>query len=150
MKQNKELHVIRAWLLAFMILLFLSGLTAIPIERELALLLQLLSAPGNLHNWLLQVHGAYQQVEQEHPFLLYGYDWLAFAHFILAILFIEQCFKECITCCIIWRQRRHKEFELRHPVLISDPAQLFRKYAIRICRLPDSKLRCSSDIILLG
>lgn len=27
-------------------------------------------------------------VKQEYPFLLYGYDWLAFAHFVLAILFI--------------------------------------------------------------
>jgi hypothetical protein len=88
MKQNKKLHLIRLWLLAFVVLLFLSGLTAIPVDRELALLLQVFSAPGNLHSWLLRVNGAYKEVELVQPFLLYGYDWLAFAHFILAILFI--------------------------------------------------------------
>jgi hypothetical protein len=31
---------------------------------------------------------AYRQVNENHSFLLYGYDWLAFAHFVLAILFI--------------------------------------------------------------
>ena len=41
-----------------------------------------------MHDWLFRVYGAYKVVELEHAFLLYGYDWLAFAHFILAILFI--------------------------------------------------------------
>ena len=27
-------------------------------------------------------------IEAEYPFLLYGYDWLAFAHIVLSILFI--------------------------------------------------------------
>ena len=31
---------------------------------------------------------AYRLVNAQYPFLLYGYDWLAFAHFVLAILFI--------------------------------------------------------------
>jgi hypothetical protein len=31
---------------------------------------------------------AYREVDRTYPFLLYGYDWLAFAHFVLAILFI--------------------------------------------------------------
>jgi hypothetical protein len=31
---------------------------------------------------------AYREVNEKYPFLIYGYDWLAFAHFVLAILFI--------------------------------------------------------------
>jgi len=29
-----------------------------------------------------------KHTSKDHPFLFYGYDWLAFAHFMLAILFI--------------------------------------------------------------
>jgi hypothetical protein len=40
--------------------------------------------------WFLaiQFHAAFNEVSVQHPFLFYGYDWLAFAHFVLAILFI--------------------------------------------------------------
>jgi hypothetical protein len=31
---------------------------------------------------------AVANMNKEYPFLAYGYDWLAFAHFLLAILFI--------------------------------------------------------------
>jgi hypothetical protein len=71
-----------------MIVLFLSGLTAIPVEAELSFLLQLFSSSTTLHHWLEKVLSAYKNVNDGTPFLLYGYDWLAFAHFILAILFI--------------------------------------------------------------
>ena len=75
-------------LLLFIVVLFLSGLTAIPIDAELSLLVQRLSNDSLLYSWLQKVRLAYQQVNRLHPFLLYGYDWLAFAHFVLAILFI--------------------------------------------------------------
>lgn len=71
-----------------MIILFLSGLTAIPVEGELEFLLKIFSSPTQLHQWLNKVLSAYKTVNNETPFLLYGYDWLAFAHFILAVLFI--------------------------------------------------------------
>jgi hypothetical protein len=88
MKQNKTIRLIRQLLLAFIVMLFLSGLTAIPIEAELTFLLKIFSSPTQLHNWLERVLSAYKNVNNDTPFLLYGYDWLAFAHFILAILFI--------------------------------------------------------------
>jgi len=71
-----------------MIILFLSGLTAIPINAELSFLLKIFSSPSELHSWLEKVLSAYKKVNNDTPFLLYGYDWLAFAHFILATLFI--------------------------------------------------------------
>ena len=88
MKQNKNLLLIRRLLLFFIIILFLSGLTAIPIDAELSFLLQFFPADTQMHFWLDKVFTAYRKVNEEHPFLLYGYDWLAFAHFVLAILFI--------------------------------------------------------------
>jgi hypothetical protein len=83
-----ELKILRACLLFFIIMLFLSGATAIPINMELSLLIKI-SPPGNLFSqWLQKVLSAYRNINGQYPFLLYGYDWLAFAHFILAILFI--------------------------------------------------------------
>jgi len=88
MKEKKNLQDIRRLLLAFMIVLFLSGLTAIPVQAELSFLLKIFNQPTQLHNWLEKVLSGYKNVNNDTPFLLYGYDWLAFAHFILAILFI--------------------------------------------------------------
>lgn len=88
MKQSATLRQIRLLLLLFMIALFLSGATAIPIDAELSFLLKHLPGTGSFHDWLEKVLLAYRQTAAMHPFLLYGYDWLAFAHFILTILFI--------------------------------------------------------------
>lgn len=85
---EKDIRLIRKLLLFFMAALFLSGLTAIPIDFELLLLLKIVSSQSLFHNWLQKVLSAYQNVKHDTPFLIYGYDWLAFAHFILAILFI--------------------------------------------------------------
>jgi len=88
MKEKKTFQDIRRLLLAFMMVLFLSGLTAIPVQAELSFLLKIFNRPTQLHNWLEKVLSGYKNVNNDTPFLLYGYDWLAFAHFILAILFI--------------------------------------------------------------
>lgn len=88
MKTNKTLLLIRQLLLSFIIILFLSGLTVIPVEAELTFLLKIFPSSTQLYYWLQKVLTAYKNVNNDTPFLLYGYDWLAFAHFILAILFI--------------------------------------------------------------
>jgi hypothetical protein len=87
-REPKARQLIKRLLVFFMVCLFLSGLTALPIEWELSILLGVFHSPTVLHAWLLKVVRAYHEVGQDHPFLLYGYDWLAFAHFILAILFV--------------------------------------------------------------
>ena len=86
--KHKEIKIIK-WLVAFFIgALFVSGLTAIPVGPELSSLLQFLSSDSFMYYWLQKVLSAYRQVNEQYPFMLYGYDWLAFAHFVLAILFI--------------------------------------------------------------
>jgi len=57
----------------------------------LSFLLKYFSSSTPLHYWLENVLSAYKNVNNDTPFLLYGYDWLAFAHFILVILFIGPC-----------------------------------------------------------
>lgn len=71
--------------------LFVSGVTVWPAIPELKLLIAIVwgnAAPtGELHRFILEVIAALDAVNRDYPFLLYGYDWLAFAHICLAILF---------------------------------------------------------------
>src|SRR5215218_7183122 len=83
-----SLIVIRRLLILFIVALFISGLTAIPIDTQLSFLLDNLAKGTTLYSWIEKVLHAYREVNTAYPFLLYGYDWLAFAHFVLAILFI--------------------------------------------------------------
>ena len=85
---KKEIKIIRRWIIFFMISLFLSGLTAMPAETELAFLTRHIPANTVLGNWLNIVYTGVANTNREYPFIAYGYDWLAFAHFVLALLFI--------------------------------------------------------------
>ena len=82
------MKTIRLLLLIIIIGLVISGLTAIPIEAELSALLNMTAPDTGLYQWLSKVLAAYKTTAASYPFLIYGYDWLAFAHFLLAILFI--------------------------------------------------------------
>ena len=77
------------WL--FIIGLILSGVTAIPLQGELNLLMNLFGSNGDsseMARWLLRVRDALTQTQAQHPFLFYGTDWLAFGHFVIALVFI--------------------------------------------------------------
>ncbi|HEX2606627.1 MAG TPA: hypothetical protein VHK91_04570 [Flavisolibacter sp.] len=86
--EHKALKSIRVWLGIFMVSLFISGLTAIPVDAQLSILTSLIRKDTVLYEWLYKALAAYREVNARFPFLLYGYDWLAFAHFVLALLFI--------------------------------------------------------------
>lgn len=85
---EKNIKIIRRWTVFFIVVLFLSGLTAMPAETELGLLVKFVSADNAFGFWLHKVYDALVETNAKAPFLAYGYDWLAFAHFMLAILFI--------------------------------------------------------------
>jgi hypothetical protein len=86
----KEVRIkkIRTALVVFMTGLFLSGLTAIPLIPELSWLLSNTPEGTSFYTWLQRVLIALEDTQEKYPFVFYGFDWLAFAHFILAILFI--------------------------------------------------------------
>lgn len=71
--------------------LFVSGVTVWPAIPELKFAVTLLwgdSEPNaGLHLFLTEVIQSLEYTSKTHPYLLYGYDWLAFAHICLAILF---------------------------------------------------------------
>lgn len=88
------LRLIRIWLAIFIIALVVSGVTAFPLEAEVRIGLDILRAtpvsqwmPG-LVEWLERIRGALIATNDAYPFLAYGTDWLAFAHLVIAVLFI--------------------------------------------------------------
>lgn len=86
--KTPEIKPVKRLIAFFIVVLFLSGITAIPINEELSFLLKYIPVDRSIHAWLNKVLLAYTEVNTNYPFLLYGYDWLAFAHVVLAILFI--------------------------------------------------------------
>jgi hypothetical protein len=82
----KTITKIRKALLVFIVLLVLSGVTAFPLKAEMDYLLRNKDVfPTFLTNWIQQVHLA---VHATPDAILYGTDWLAFAHIIIALFFI--------------------------------------------------------------
>lgn len=81
---------IRRWIVFFMIALVLSGLTAFALETELGWLVSgwPLTRGGALYGWIERVYAALRDMNGRYPFLAYGYDWLAFAHLVIAVAFI--------------------------------------------------------------
>lgn len=69
--------------------LAVSGLTAFPLETELEWLVSHSSGfPEAMNKWLQTIYLAIMKTNQNYPYLSYGTDWLAFAHLMLALLFI--------------------------------------------------------------
>jgi len=85
---NREKQIVRNWLRVFIAALFISGLTAIPVERELSYIVDHFPFEGSIKGFLDEVLIGIRHTSNDYPILFYGYDWLAFAHFALAILFI--------------------------------------------------------------
>ena len=79
---------IRWIIIFFMSALIVSGATAIPGETELTVILQHIPADGTIGRLLTVVLHAVQETGANYPFLFYGNDWLAFAHFVIAVTFI--------------------------------------------------------------
>jgi len=95
MDTHRRLFWIRTILVFFVLALGVSGFTAIPLRFELKILN---SIAGNgtivediiplLAVWISLVHNALENLYQDYAFLAYGYDWLAFGHFVIAIAFL--------------------------------------------------------------
>jgi len=62
--------------------------TALPLETELRILTQWTVAGTGAAEWFLRIRDALIETNAKYPFIAYGTDWLAFAHFVIAIAFI--------------------------------------------------------------
>ena len=90
MKKDIELkRKIKGWIILFIVLLVLSGITAFPIESELSFLLKHSSSFSvSLQQWLSKIYLEVKKTNTDFPHLSYGTDWLAFAHIVIATAFI--------------------------------------------------------------
>lgn len=80
---------IKNLIILFIICLVLSGITAFPIETELAIINDNISSfPEVIQNWINTVYLAVKNTNENFPYLSYGTDWLAFAHIVIAVAFI--------------------------------------------------------------
>ncbi len=80
---------IRVLIITFIVFLILSGITAFPLEAELKFLVDSsTSSPVSLREWLNTVYQAIKDTNNNYPFMSYGTDWLAFAHIVIAVVFI--------------------------------------------------------------
>lgn len=96
MAQPNYLCRIRFWLAVFIAGLVFSGVTAFPLQTELAWTVSALKA-GSLRSiaqstqllpWIERVSDGLSTTNAHYPFLAYGTDWLAFAHLVIAVAFI--------------------------------------------------------------
>jgi hypothetical protein len=89
-----ELRLIRTWLAVVITGLILSGVTAFPLQTELDAIVNvsvrtnLAASAPHLAEWLSRVDAALNDTNMSYPFVSYGTDWLAFAHLVIAAIFI--------------------------------------------------------------
>lgn len=88
MSKTKLTSQIRIWIIFFVIVLVLSGVTAFPIQTEINYLANSCKwLPTFLYNWILQIQQGINDSYAKYPFLAYGTDWLAFAHIVIGMAF---------------------------------------------------------------
>lgn len=82
----KTLTKIRIVLLAFIVLLILSGLTAFPVRTEISFLTRHINSfPVFFQNWIRELNATISSTPEV---MLYGTDWLGFAHIVISLFFI--------------------------------------------------------------
>lgn len=92
-EEQRTRRRVRIWLAVFVVGLVLSGVTAFPLEAESRWLVNVLRAsPAQewfpaLVTFLERVHEGIRETNDRYPFILYGTDWLAFAHLVIAVAF---------------------------------------------------------------
>jgi hypothetical protein len=90
MTEKKLLQKIRYMLIFFIVALLLSGITAFPVYSELKWATDqgIFNGTNSISVWLQRVWQGVNEANEKHPFLFYGFDWLAFAHVMIAVAFI--------------------------------------------------------------
>lgn len=89
MTKTQLIRRIRTWIVFFMVMLILSGITASPVLAELDFALAHRDwFPDLLQQWLDKTANALKEIGQRSPYVFYAFDWLAFAHVVIALFFI--------------------------------------------------------------
>jgi hypothetical protein len=82
----KPISKIKTALVIFIVFLVLSGVTAFPLRTEMNFLFQYKPIfPAFMSTWIEEI---YLKILSTPDLVLYGTDWLAFAHLVIALFFI--------------------------------------------------------------
>jgi hypothetical protein len=88
-RQNRLRRKIKIAIIITIMGLLLNGISAVPLKSELNILLANSGMfPEFLRNWWTYVDKGVTNTNNNYPFMRYGFDWLAFAHLLIAIAFI--------------------------------------------------------------
>ncbi|HYV92061.1 MAG TPA: hypothetical protein VE978_09775 [Chitinophagales bacterium] len=80
---------IKAAIIITIIGLLLNGMSSLPLRTELDILLRYPNRlPQFLLDWWTYVQQGVVETSEKYNFMRYGFDWLAFAHLMIAIAFI--------------------------------------------------------------
>jgi len=89
MNKDRRLKQLKALTWLFIIGLFISGATALPLQTELDAFAKFLGhSQSGFAEWIWKIHYALDDTYGRYPFLAYGTDWLAFGHFVIALAFV--------------------------------------------------------------
>jgi hypothetical protein len=89
--QSRLMRQIKKLVLFFIFGLVISGVTAFPIEWELSIAtdwIENLELDNMITRWIKLAYMGISETNAKYPFISYGTDWLAFAHLVIAIVFI--------------------------------------------------------------
>lgn len=88
-EKDRIIFHIRVWTVFIMIAIILSGVTAFPLEKELTWLdAHSGMFPQFMQEWIHRVTTGIVATNSAFPFIAYGTDWLAFAHIVIALMFV--------------------------------------------------------------
>ena len=82
-------NTIRNYILFFIFVIVINGIILFPAVSVLGFVNDHLRYfPHFLRTWISQVYLSVKNTNEQYPFLSYGTDWLAFAHLVIAMVFI--------------------------------------------------------------
>ncbi len=89
MNEDRRLKWIKWLTWLFIVGLFLSGATAMPLQTELDVVAKFLGGTDSgIAHWIFKVREGVRNTYSLYPFMAYGTDWLAFGHFVIALAFV--------------------------------------------------------------
>jgi hypothetical protein len=100
------LRRVRFWLIVMVCGLVAAGLTAFPLATETRWLDGVVDhaswVPHFVARWIDQVTVGIRETGERYPFMAYGTDWLAYAHLMIAILFVGAVVDPVRNVCVVW------------------------------------------------
>lgn len=94
-RDQRTRNEIKLWILFYIIAILISGITAFYIQPGSQAIAAYIESHASISKiapetsaWFLKITNEIDYLNKNHSFIFYGTDWLAYAHIMIAILFI--------------------------------------------------------------